>query len=241
MKISAGSDTGRLRSSNQDSYKIGELEGGAWAVVCDGMGGHSGGNVASSIAVERIERDLKSNLKENMAVSSVKNVLESAIASASADIFDRAAEQQELLGMGTTVVAAVCINGSCVIAHVGDSRCYLLSDGKLNLLTKDHSLVQELVDAGIITPETAQTHPNKNIITRALGTDNDVRVDFTDISLSSGDKLLLCSDGLTNMVSETEIVDCISGEDVFNYSAKLIALANEHGGTDNITAVILAS
>lgn len=241
MKISAGSDVGICRSSNQDSYKIGELpNGGAWAVVCDGMGGHAGGNVASSMAAEKIDSDIKANLKESMSFSSVKNILESAIVSANIDIFDRAASDHTLFGMGTTVVAAVCMNGRCVVAHVGDSRCYLISEKNISQLTKDHSFVQEMLDAGILTPSQAENHPNKNIITRALGIEDDVSVDFIETDVSDGDKLLLCSDGLSNMVNEAEMIECMEDSDVFNYSSRLISLANEHGGTDNITAVVLA-
>lgn len=241
MKISAGSDVGICRSSNQDSYSIGELSnGGAWAVVCDGMGGHAGGNVASSMAAEKIASDIRTNLKESMSFASVKNILESAIVSANMDIFDRAAGDDTLSGMGTTVVAAVCMNGRCVAANVGDSRCYLISEKNISQITRDHSLVQEMIDAGILTPSEAENHPNKNIITRALGIEEDVSVDFVEINVSVGDKLLLCSDGLSNMVNDAEMIDCTGDEDVFNYSSRLIALANEHGGTDNITAVVLA-
>lgn len=241
MKISAGSDVGRCRSSNQDAYRIGELSGGAWAVVCDGMGGHSGGSVASQIAVEKIAAYIQTNLKESMSSYSVRNILESAIVSANADIFDTAAADSTLKGMGTTVVAVVCLNNFCVVAHVGDSRCYRLSVNGVTQVTKDHSLVQELVDAGVLAPEQAENHPQKNIITRALGIEDDVTVDFNDISVAQGDKLLLCSDGLSNHVSESELIDCTADTDVFNYAARLIALANEHGGRDNITAVVIAS
>ena len=210
MKISAGTDVGMVRASNQDSYAIGELPGGAWAVVCDGMGGHVGGNVASKLAADRISACIVDNFRREMSVSSIKNVLESAIVSANADIFDKAQKESELFGMGTTAVVAVCLNNRCVIAHVGDSRGYYVADGKITQVTKDHSLVQEMVDAGIITPEEAKNHPRKNIITRALGGSYD------DV-----------------------IVENISGDDIHNFADRLIKLANENGGKDNITAVIM--
>lgn len=175
MKISAKTDVGRLRQSNQDDYAIGEFPGGgAWAVVCDGMGGHAGGNVASSMAVERISEHIKSNYRAGMSRASIKNMLESAVLAANADIFDRSASDSELYRMGTTVVVAVYVANECVIAHVGDSRCYYISNGKITRITKDHSLVQEMVDSGLITQEEAEDHPRKNIITRALGLEDDV-------------------------------------------------------------------
>lgn len=242
MRISAGTDTGRVRQSNQDSYAIGELpDGGAWAVVCDGMGGHAGGNVASSLAVKRISEDIKSNYRSGMKPSSVKNMLETAVVAANADVFDAAIKSNELRGMGTTVVAAVCSSDLCVVAHVGDSRCYRISEGKIIQVTKDHSLVQELVDAGVITPEEAINHPRKNIITRALGTNDDIEVDFSDFFISDGDILLICTDGLTNHVSDEDIKKCFSDSNAFDYSDRLIKLANENGGSDNITAVVIVN
>lgn len=241
MKISAGTDVGKLRATNQDSYEIGELpDGGAWAVVCDGMGGHAGGNVASRMAVDRIAKDIKENFRSGMSSSSVKNILEASIVAANLEIFDRSLQDEEVRGMGTTAVIAVCIGENCVVANVGDSRCYKLSAESVTQITKDHSLVQEMVDAGLISPEQAAVHPRKNVITRALGIEEDVAVDFTELSLAPGDKLLLCSDGLSNLVTETEMAACTSDPDIFNYAKRLIDLANEKGGHDNITAVVMA-
>lgn len=240
MKISAGTDVGMVRSNNQDSYAIGELPGGAWAVVCDGMGGHAGGNVASEIAVEKISTCIKSNFRQGMSIASIKNVLESAIVTANADIYDKAQDNQELAGMGTTAVVTVCLGSKCVVAHVGDSRCYHVTDNTITQITKDHSLVQEMIDAGLITPEEAENHPRKNIITRALGgTYDDVEVDFNDLELSDGDMLVLCTDGLTNHVPDSIILENISGDDIHNFADRLISIANENGGRDNITAVIM--
>lgn len=241
MKISAGTDIGKVRASNQDSYEIGELpDGGAWAVVCDGMGGHAGGNVASRIAVERIAKDIRENFRNGMSPSSVKNILESSIVAANLEIYDRSQNDDEVRGMGTTAVIAVCTGSNCVIANVGDSRCYRLSAEGVTQITKDHSLVQEMVDAGLLSPEQAAVHPRKNVITRALGIEEDVAVDFTELSLAPGDMLLLCSDGLSNLVTTQEMAECTSDGDIFNYAERLIALANEKGGQDNITAVVIA-
>lgn len=240
MKISAKTDVGMCRASNQDAYAIGEIpESGAWAVVCDGMGGHAGGNVASEMAVERISERIKNNYHRKMRNFSIKNMLESAIICASADIFERASKDESLQGMGTTAVVAVCVSGECVIASVGDSRCYHIRNGEIVQITKDHSLVQELVDSGAITSEEAETHPMKNVITRSVGLRDDVLVDFYDVSIEKGDMLLLCSDGLTNHVSGEEIIKCTCDDEIFNFADRLVKLANEKGGSDNITAVVM--
>lgn len=240
MKISAKTDVGMCRASNQDCYAIGEIpEVGAWAVVCDGMGGHAGGNVASEMAALRISERIKTNYHRRMRNFSIKNMLESAIISASADIFERASKDESLSGMGTTAVVAVCVNGECVVASVGDSRCYHIKNDEITQITKDHSLVQELVDSGAITPEEAKTYPMRNVITRSVGLKDDVLVDFFDVSIEKGDKILLCTDGLTNHVSDEEIIKCTCDDEIFNYADRLVKLANEKGGSDNITAVVL--
>lgn len=242
MKISAGTDVGMRRESNQDYYAVWENPDGAvFAVVCDGMGGHAGGNVASRMAAERILGELKKNYRENMSSSSVKNMIESAIVLANLDIVDEAEINNELEGMGTTVVVAVITGDVCVIANVGDSRCYLVHADGIEQITKDHSLVQEMVDAGLITSEDASRHPRKNIITRALGISDDVEVDFFDADLGSDGRLLLCTDGLSNHITDDDIIECIAVDDKASYAAELIALANKNGGTDNITAVVLYS
>lgn len=239
MKISAGTDKGMVRPSNQDCYAIGEFPAGVWAVVCDGMGGHSGGNVASKMATDIISARIKENLRPAMRELSVRNMLESAVVTANADIFVRASKEKELEGMGTTAVVVVCMDSKAVIAHVGDSRCYLIRKDTITQLTKDHSLVQELVDAGVLAKEDAENHHLKNIITRAIGIEDDLDVDFYDTELYENDKLLLCSDGLTNHVSNDEILSLINNNETFDYATKLISKANENGGKDNITAVIL--
>lgn len=241
MKISAGTDVGMVRQSNQDAYAGGKLpSGGFYAVVCDGMGGHAGGNVASTMAVDRISAELEKNSRSNMSISSIKNMIESAIVSANMDVFDESNSNDALQGMGTTAVVAVFFDNTCVVANVGDSRCYLISDGKISQVTKDHSLVQQMVDAGYITAQEAEHHPRKNIITRALGISDDIQVDFFDIEFSGDGKLLLCSDGLTNHVNNDDILAVLSEPDFDGCAQKLISLANENGGSDNITAVVVS-
>ncbi len=253
MYISGKTDIGLHRANNQDSFAVGELpSGGAWAVVCDGMGGHAGGHIASKLAVDCISERIRTGFYESISVSSIKNMLESAIVFANSEIFEKAEKYRELRGMGTTVVAAVYYADVAVIASVGDSRCYSIDGREIKQITKDHSFVQQLVDSGDITPEMAIKHPMKNIITRALGIEDDVQVDFFDLSYNpdtsdGNDKkfLLLCTDGLSNCVSDEEMIACLydknTSESVTDEQVeKLVALANQNGGSDNITAVIVA-
>lgn len=240
MQISANTDVGRHRQSNQDAYTVDKLaDGTVFAVVCDGMGGHAGGNVASSTAVKRISDEIKKNYRENMSSASIKNMLEAAVVLANLDIVDEAAQNSELEGMGTTAVVAVISPIACVVVNVGDSRCYQMCDNNIIQITKDHSLVQEMVDAGLISADDAANHPRKNIITRALGIGEDVRIDFFDVDFKSDDKLLLCTDGLTNHVSDSAVTQIIEQVDAGVCADSLITLANLNGGTDNITAVVI--
>ena len=210
-----------------------------YAVVCDGMGGANAGEVASDMAIKYISERLAAGWRKNMSNESVINLLTTAITAANICIFDKAAENRQLQGMGTTVVAGVMLGDRLVVAHAGDSRAYLFGE-ELTCLTKDHSFVQDLVDAGQITEEQAKFHPDKNYITRALGIEERIEIDFAEYSFGDKDKLLLCSDGLTNYVSEAEIAEILSAEDVHDTAAKLVAAANRNGGGDNVTAVVIA-
>ena len=244
MKIAGKTDIGMVRAENQDAFATGEVaENLVWAVVCDGMGGHAGGSTASKMAVECLSERIKSTLHEKMSVQSVRNMLESAILFANARIFNSASQNPSLNGMGTTVVAAVCTGNRAVVAWAGDSRCYHFRNGSITQITKDHSFVQQLVDSGSITPEEANEHPMKNIITRALGLDDDVQVDFTDIefAVSGDEKLILCTDGLTNPVSDKIIAEYVTDGDCGEQAEKLVDLANKNGGTDNITVAIISA
>ncbi len=243
MRITAKTDIGKVRTSNQDSYLAGEMSGGvAWAVVCDGMGGAAGGNVASSTAVRMISHTIDECYRNGMKPSSIYNMLESAIAGANAYLYDMAQKDESLSGMGTTCVTAIMVDGKLYVAHVGDSRAYLVSsNGTLRQLTRDHSMVQDLVENGTITADEAKSFPGKNIITRAIGVDNRVAVDFIEDSYEKDDILLLCTDGLTNFVSDDEIIATATDASSFEYAEKLVDLANENGGGDNITVVSIAS
>ncbi len=237
MKIFGKTDIGLVRSSNQDTFRVGKFDSGTvWAVLCDGMGGASGGDVASKMAADLIAERILGNYNDNMKTSSVSNLFESAINFASIKIFDLARENESLFGMGTTVVVAIVRDGEVMISHVGDSRAYIISD-EIRQVTKDHSIVQEMLDRGEISEDIAKNHPIKNYITRALGVKDRVSVDFTSEDFSDDDILLLCSDGLSNMLEADVLKENVMSADDETCS-KLVDMANEKGGKDNITVVI---
>ncbi len=241
LRIVAKTDIGLQRISNQDSYAAGELPGSvAWAVVCDGMGGAAGGNYASSTAVKLISERISSSYRVGMSSNSIKNMLTSAIIAANISVYDMSQENSELSGMGTTVVVAIIADENVYIAHVGDSRAYILSDGKLTQLTKDHSFIQEMVDSGKLTPDEAKDDPRKNLITRALGVNEDIRVDFCQEYISENEVLILCTDGLTNFVVPDEIYELTSDKKFYEYAERLVNRANYNGGGDNITVVTMS-
>ena len=239
MKIYSKIDKGIVRNSNQDAYFAGEIsQEVTFAVVCDGMGGAKAGNVASTAAVKSISEYIANSYRSNMSLDDITKMLRNAIISANIEIYDMATQNEQLQGMGTTVVAAVVRGGNAVVANVGDSRVYLVDDN-ITQLTTDHSIVQTLIESGKITAEDAKVHPRKNVITRALGAESDVAVDIAEYNLSENNTLLLCTDGLTNFVSEEDILKTFKENDISVVSEKLVELANEGGGGDNITAVTL--
>lgn len=242
MKIVAKTDKGMVRESNQDAYAVGELPGEvAWAVVCDGMGGASGGNIASALAVKVISKKINDSYNEKMRDSSIANMLDSAITAANIEVYDMADSRPELRGMGTTVVCAVVRNNVAIIAHAGDSRAYLADKNGLRQITTDHSLVQDLVNKGKITAEEAEHHPNKNLITRAVGVDKIIDVDFAITDINDDEILILCSDGLTNYVTVEEMHEDISDGQYYAFADRLVKHANNNGGGDNITVVAMAN
>lgn len=241
MKISAKTDVGMVRSNNQDSYSAGDLTSEVtWAVVCDGMGGANGGNVASETAVKVISDKLTSGYHIGMNDNSVKNLIVSAIEAANMTLFSMARNNEELSGMGTTVVLAVRNSDTLYLSNVGDSRIYIVSDSGITQVTTDHSVVQIMLDRGEISPEEAKDHPKKNVITRALGVDPDVRIDYSQEQLNENDIVLLCTDGLTNYVDDETILEICKTEDKYKIADKLVELANENGGGDNITVVTVS-
>lgn len=241
MRIVAKTDKGNVRDSNQDAYAVGEFSDEVvWSVVCDGMGGAAGGNIASSLAVKVISDKINACYKEKMRDASIKNMLDSALTAANIEVYDFAEAQQDLRGMGTTVVCAIVRDNQAYIAHAGDSRAYIINDKSIKQVTTDHSVVQALVSSGKITSEEAQHHPDKNIITRAVGVDKSIKIDFEQIDLNDDDILLLCTDGLSNYVSNNEMIELMSDGKHYAFADRLVQKANANGGGDNITVVIIS-
>ena len=240
MKLAGKTDVGRVRQENQDDYRAGELPGGAvWALVCDGMGGAKGGREASQGACNVIENIFQEQYAQ-CGAGQEEPFLKKALLYANRFVFQKAAHEEALAGMGTTAVCALVRSGNVYLCHAGDSRAYLIRDGKLTQLTHDHSYVQELVDCGTITEEEAEHHPQKNIITKALGVDYRLEPEFTAAKLKREDRLLLCTDGLTNMVPVEEMEELLAQGAFYDLPDRLIEAANAHGGSDNITALLLA-
>lgn len=241
MQVYGMTDIGRVRAENQDMFACDRLSDTAvYAVVCDGMGGVGGGKIASNMTVDTISGRIASQYRENMPQASILNLLESAVDAANVVVLDKALEDVELAGMGTTLVAAVVDGNYALAVHVGDSRLYMLHDGILRQVTVDHSVVQEMVEKGQITIEEARCHPRKHFITRAIGVEGNVRPDFETFELEDGDMLLLCTDGLTNMLTDGEIEAIMQTNAAETLPKILVETANEKGGEDNITVVVIA-
>lgn len=237
MKAFGMTDVGQGRSMNQDFQFASETFVGNLPnlfVVADGMGGHKAGDMASRYTVEVLLESIRSNKEKNPI-----KILRAAIEEANRCVRRKAEEDEGLAGMGTTVVAATIIGHTMYVANVGDSRLYLIRDD-IRQITKDHSLVEEMVRRGKLRREEARNHPNKNVITRAIGAEKDVVIDFFDMRLRKNDIILLCSDGLSNMLEDEEIKDIVKSDKEINKIAEeLITAANQNGGKDNITVVLV--
>ena len=239
MKIAALTDIGSCRQENQDNYCARQLvDGTGWGLVCDGMGGANGGRVASTLATQTMLRYFDHSLR-TIENGEEKAFMMRAFDNANRAVYEKATSDPEVLGMGTTGVCALQRGNLAHIVHAGDSRAYLWHDGAIRQLTRDHSMVQQLVEAGSITPEQAASHPGKNLITRALGVREDVRPEYQKLELKAGDKLLLCTDGLTNMVPDEAIAATLSNTGFFAAAERLVQMALEGGGTDNVTVLLL--
>ena len=226
VAVGAASDIGQVREGNEDSY----LVIAPLYAVADGMGGHRGGEVASNLALETVQTLFEQG----------SGTLAEQVEQANRAVFDRSQKDRRVSGMGTTLTAALIDGGRVHLAHVGDSRAYLFRAGELSLLTEDHTLVHKMVVEGEITEEEAETHPHRSILTRALGVDAAVQVDESDVEVAGGDRILLCSDGLTGMVSDEQIREILGrNPDPQPAVDELVKEANRAGGIDNITAVIL--
>ncbi|HWP39174.1 MAG TPA: Stp1/IreP family PP2C-type Ser/Thr phosphatase [Gemmatimonadales bacterium] len=229
-------DVGVVRSGNEDNYLM--LPDRGLFIVADGMGGHAAGEVASEMAVRIIARELGDFRGKSDA--DVAERMRAAIQRANGAIFERTLTEHDKRGMGTTATALVLNGARYLIGQVGDSRAYLLRDGRLMQLTKDHSYVQEQVDAGYLTPAQARTHPYSNVITRCVGANNEVSPDIYVGALRTGDSYLLASDGLTGMLEDQDLEETLKqGADPQRLVDALVAEANRRGGLDNITAIIV--
>lgn len=246
MEIGYWSDTGLVRSLNEDSVlctrfdlktHLGVLSAGLFAVA-DGMGGHNAGEVASDLAVRTFHAECLSRLLTHTTISPL-SILEAAVVRTNAIVFNTAV-QEGLRGMGTTLTAALVIGNNLYVAHIGDSRCYIINARETIQVTKDHSVVQQLVDAGIITAEEAIHHPNRNEITRALGYFRETVPDLYHLKLYAGDHILLCSDGLCGVLPQEKIAQVVLGSSSARQAClDLTAQADLAGGPDNISVIIV--
>jgi PPM family protein phosphatase len=225
-RVGATTDIGQVREGNEDAILIND----PLYAVADGMGGHRGGEVASNLALQTVEQMFAER----------QGTLTEQVERANRAVFERSQSDRDVSGMGTTLTAALIEGGAVRLAHVGDSRAYLFRGGKLQLLTEDHTLVHRMVVEGEITETEAENHPHRSVLTRALGVEGDVRVDETKVAVQEGDRLLLCTDGLTGMLSEDQIESILQDmRDPQEAVDRLVGEANRAGGIDNITAVII--
>ncbi len=239
-------DVGRKRDHNEDSFLVDEELG--LFLVADGMGGHAGGGTASLIAVQTIRARLQMAREADpelfsspgaLEESPLRDVLREAVEGACQSIYQAAQSDASLAGMGTTVTAAVLAGSNAFVAHVGDSRCYVVRKGHIYQVSEDHSLVNEQLKAGAITPEEARNSRFKNIITRSVGFEADVIVDMMGLEVEAGDRLIICCDGLSNLVDDDEILEIVLQAPLEAAPERLIELANDRGGDDNITAIVI--
>ncbi len=239
MIVGAISDIGLRRENNQDYMFVSTDLDFPIFVVADGMGGHNAGDIASSMAVKGIVEFLSEN-RERLKKNEIKTCIEEAISHVNDIIFIKSLESSDLNGMGTTITMAYIDNKKVYIGHVGDSRAYLIRENKIIQITEDHSLVNELIKNGSISSSEAINHPQRNIITRAVGTSYKIKSDFYTIKVKAKDIIILCSDGLTNMVGEDIILNVVERYDKMdmeNICNILVKLAKENGGSDNITVI----
>lgn len=235
-------DTGRVRAGNEDAWAADPAQG--LYIVADGMGGHNAGEIAAQLVVDSLPKLVRRRVGGDGAsprkTQAVARRLRSAVARLNRDVYEHSMSDPGLRGMGATVVLALVRGGEAVVVHMGDSRAYLQRDGKLKLLTRDHSVVQELIDTGEITEAEAATHPERNRITASIGMPGDAAPDSRRVPLRKGDKLLLCSDGLANMVADPEIGQILGRRQCTEMVCQdLVDAANAAGGHDNITAVVV--
>ena len=235
-------DKGCVRKMNQDAYEIRQLDRNTLlCVVCDGMGGAKSGNIASSLAVDVFSQEIQRTWTPNMEWDKADQILKSAVKLANFTVYDQARQFEEFDGMGTTLVAAFIRGRQASFVNVGDSRAYLINQKGITQVTRDHSVVQLMVDRGELTSEMAKNYPGKNLITRAVGTESMVSCDVFRRELSKGDYLLLCSDGLSNMMDDQEILfEVVHGVNKERCCKRLLDIAMSRGCPDNVTCVLVS-
>ena len=241
MQYWALTDPGCVRATNQDAYIMEQLDRNTMlCVVCDGMGGAKAGNVASSLAAEVFTQEVKRCWTADMPMDLQDDMLRNAVKLANFTVYDQSCQFEEFSGMGTTLVAAVIRNKNATFLNVGDSRAYKIDSNGISQITVDHSLVQLMVDRGELTPEQAKNYPGKNFITRAIGTESVTECDIFHRRLERGEYLLLCSDGLSNLVDDQEILfEVMHGMDKQQCCAMLVAIAKKRGAPDNVTCLLV--
>ena len=234
-------DPGCTRTQNQDTYQVEMLDRNTLlCVVCDGMGGAKSGNVASTLAVDVFVQEVKRTWVSGMDAGKVDQMLSNAVKLANFTVYDQAQQFEEFTGMGTTLVAALVHGKTATIVNVGDSRTYSVKKDGVRQLTKDHSLVQMMVSRGELTPEQARKYPGKNLITRAIGTESVVECDIFHRRMDAGECLLLCTDGLSNLVDEQEILfEVVHGANKQSSCERLLDIAKYRGAPDNVTCVLI--
>jgi len=233
-------DVGMVRRENQDAYDVRIVGGYTSALVCDGMGGPAGGRLASSLAVETFQREVERLVKDSMSLQQLAQAVEYTVSLANDAIRAAAAQDDTYQHMGTTLVSALAREDQVLIANVGDNRAYHINRNAIRQISRDHSLVEVLVERGELTPEAAKHHPQRNLITRALGPDASVQADHFYVEWAQGDYLLLCSDGLVNTVSDQEILfEVIHNGEPNTCLERLVAMSRQRGAPDNVTAVLL--
>lgn len=240
MRVWGITDTGLVRKENQDAYHVMNIADYTVAVVCDGMGGTSGGQIASTIAVRVFGEEMEKALRKDMTAEQIQQVMTYGTSLANDAIRREADRKPEICRMGTTLVGVVCRDDLAVVCNIGDSRAYRISREGIHQITKDHSFVEDMVEHGELTPSEARHHPNRNLITRALGPDAVAQADGFHVLWKKGEFILLCSDGLVNTVSDQEILfEIIHSDQLDTCLDRLLAVSKSRGAADNVTAVLL--
>ena len=240
MEVWGLSDPGNVRPQNQDAYRIETFDRRSMlCVVCDGMGGAKSGNIASALAIDVFVQEVEATRTSGMTDEQIGRMLKAGVKQANFSVYDQAMQFEDFEGMGTTLVAAYIEGNRAFVVNVGDSRAYLLNDNGVGRITMDHSLVQVMIQRGELTPEEARHYPGKNLITRAIGTEPVVECDLFRLQVERGDYILLCTDGLSNLVDEQEMLfEVVHGVNRQQCCQRLLEIAKSRGAPDNVTSVL---